>query len=58
MKHVAFTDEELRTLIWAVQAQHAQMSLQVLKKGKKPAESATVQKLNEISKKAYIALVS
>lgn len=58
MKHVAFTEDELRTLIWAIQSQHAQESLRVLKKGEAPKDHATIQKLNSISKKAYTALVA
>ena len=58
MKHVAFTEDELRTLLWAIQNQHAQESLRVLKKGESPKNSETVQKLNSISKKAYTTLVA
>lgn len=56
MKKVEFTEEELRTLIWAIQNQHAKSCMQVLKNGKKPFEDETVQKLNNISKKVYSAL--
>ena len=58
MKKIEFTQEELRTLIWAIQNQHAKSCMQELKNGKKPSESETIQRLNEISKKAYSALMN
>lgn len=57
-KYIALTEDELRTLLWAVQGQHAKHSLELLKNGKKPKESDTIQRLNSISKKAYTALVA
>ena len=56
MKKVEFTEEELRTLIWAIQNQHARTCMQDLRNDKKPFENEIVQRLNNISKKAYVSL--
>lgn len=58
MKKVEFTQEELRTLIWAIQNQHAASYMQCFKNGEKPSDNETIQRLNEISKKAYSALMN
>lgn len=56
MKHLQLTDKEMQTLLWAVQRVHAQESLKALRKGENPSDDEIIQRLNEISKKAYIAM--
>lgn len=57
MKFVALTEEELKTLIWCVQGKTASEAKRLLSEGKAPSNDETIQRLNEISKKAYVALV-
>lgn len=56
MKHLQLTEKEMETLLWAVQRVHAQESLRALRKGEKPSDDEIIQRLNEISNKAYISL--
>ena len=58
MKHIALTEDEIRTLLWAVQCMTAEATIKALKNGKNPSESDTIQRLNAIGKKAYTALTA
>lgn len=55
---VNFTTEELRTLVWMCQCQQAKVALEDIKKGRKPSEDPTHQRIIEISKKAYAELIA
>ena len=57
MKTIQLTENELRTLLCAIQAEHAKYTLIDARKGKNPREDETIQRLTAISKKAYAALV-
>ena len=56
MKGIYLTDEEIKTLIWAIQGKTISEAKRLLAEGKAPSEDETVQILNAISKRAYIAL--
>lgn len=53
-----FTTDELRTLVWMCQCQHAKVALKDLDNGKKPSEDPTIQRILSISKKAYAELIA
>ena len=56
LKSIKLTDDEIRTLLWALEAQHSRTIIRNLKNGK-PARNATTERLCSISHKAYCKLV-
>lgn len=56
MKTLQFTDDELRTLVWALNNESHRYTRISLEQGKKPQESETIKRLLNLSKKAYSAL--
>lgn len=48
-----FTTEELRILCWMCEKEAARIAMDELKKGNKPSDNATRQKIISIGKKAY-----
>lgn len=56
MKYLQLTEKEMETLLWAVQKVHARESLKAMRRDEKPSDDEIIQRLNEISKKAYISL--
>lgn len=56
MKNLQLTELEMKTLLWAVQKVYAQETLKALERGEKPSDDKTIQRLNEIARKAYISL--
>lgn len=51
-KSIMFTNDELRTLVWAVNNEYHKTFMRNLKKGV-PGKSETTDRLIEISRKAY-----
>ena len=58
MKKVEFTDEELAVLVWAIKNQYANYYNFLVNDGEKPSDNETIKVLNEISSKAYAALIN
>lgn len=56
-KAIMFTDDELRTICWAMQCLSSKKALQEIDKGKKPSENETWQRMLAISNKAYGELI-
>ena len=56
MKCIFLTDEEIETLIWAIQGKTISEAKRLIAEGKAPSKDETVQRLNAISNRAYIAL--
>lgn len=51
-RSIMFTDDELRTIVWAINNEYHKSVLLNLKKGK-PGKSEKTDRLVEISRKAY-----
>lgn len=56
MKSLEFTDNELRTLVWALGNEYAKYSLLAFEQGRSTQECETLQRLLALSDKAYYAL--
>lgn len=55
-KSIKLTDDEIRTLLWALEAQHARTILNNVRNGR-PARDDVTKRLCSISHKAYCKLV-
>ena len=52
-----FTNDELRTLCWMCENEAAHIAMKELKKGNKPSDNKTRQRIISIYNKAYSELI-